>query len=376
MSVTTTSNNLLSRIITGIFTILITAISALFWITLFSPGNQWTRWFFDMIFPLTAILENIYDVVGFPVQWLCQWVASFLPEPLTKYFPVTTVKTLVTGFLNLLGFIPGFTHHPVTQSIYNFSYDTWFPGVIDWQILLTIKFLGFVESILNFFPNALGSPKLQTMINQNREQMLDDWSSNQPYTADTLPAQPALPIASSYNAHSEFLSFDEYQPRPLPIQAAAPLPLPIAAAPLSTEDPNTGLLNKHGFQLLLDTQFNWARSQRRPIGLVWLEIATLSVAPATTLLQLGRWLKNLSPKEGHLIPVRYSEHSIVVLLVNQSEEQAKLVAKHLQQRLSEFRFAPLVGFSHRTIIADGNAAPLIEEAYQKAVHSNTSTIKA
>src|SRR3982751_131126 len=98
MTVTTTSNNWLSKVITAIFTVLITALSALFWITLFSPGNQWTRWIFDMIFPVTAILQSIYDVVGSPVQWVCQWIASFLPSALAPYFPITTVKTLVTGF--------------------------------------------------------------------------------------------------------------------------------------------------------------------------------------------------------------------------------------------------------------------------------------
>ncbi|MEB3287831.1 MAG: hypothetical protein VKJ04_10045 [Vampirovibrionales bacterium] len=385
MTVMTPASNVLSRLMNFFFAIVIAALAALFWITILSPGNEVSGWIFDLIRPITNICQALYEFFGYPIRLLCSWIAGFLPPAALTYFPTTTVRAIVTGVLDLLGIIPGFTSHPATQSIYHWNFESWFPGIVDWQILFTISFVGFIADVVDrtigFFAASFGGFRGGRTIEANsinQEQPVNSWQQNSHFTpqpvAQNFPQPYSNPAPLSHrqaldNVIGVDAGFDEPVGPPdfWHQQSFANSP---------ELDPETGLMSRHAFQLQYEQLYEEARQRHRPLGLVWLEVSTLAVTPAETLLQLGRWLNNMTLKEGRnkerIIPVRYGAHSIVVLLPNHRPDQARQVGLHLAQRLNEFRFAPLVGLSHNQDLDTTSSQTLLQNAYQKAIEKAVS----
>ncbi|WP_303673332.1 GGDEF domain-containing protein [Vampirovibrio chlorellavorus] len=286
-----------------------------FVIRVFAPGNPDTAAFFQLLALIQPVLDTAALILSWPVQQICQWVQHFLPTAWQGGFPVSSAagcaQALVDGFLQL----PGMMTSPLAPALLDVHYESQFPGVLDWRLLLSVAFWGWVESLFLKGLNIVDARLYRHQIRQRDEALLRSFQGG-----EARSEEPS--VATSKN-----LLFN---------QVVRGLKNEISALNQSVNlDPLTQLFNRGYLDVYLDAELQKARWNGSALAVLLLDVDNFKqindhyghASGDEVLQKVASVLLNIKPPQGKAMAFRYGGEELVVVLTNTSPVEAEQVAE-------------------------------------------------
>ncbi len=288
-----------------------------FVIRVFAPGNADTAAVFKMLSLIQPVLDTAVMILTWPVQQVCQWGQHFLPVSWQSGFPVTSAawcaQVVVDAFLQL----PGMLASPLGPPLLDVSYDSQFPGVLDWRLLLSVVFWGWVESLVLQGVNIVDARLYRHQIRQRDEALLRSFQTESDDSG----------VREQQAAAQKNLLFN---------QVVSGLKSEISALNKTVNlDPLTQLFNRGYLDIYLDAELNKARWNGSTLAVLLLDVDNFKTvndryghASGDELLQkVASVLSNIKSPQGKAVAFRYGGEELVVVLTNTSPTVAQQVAE-------------------------------------------------
>ncbi len=288
-----------------------------FVIRVFAPGNPDTATLFQMLAVIQPVLDTAVIILSWPVQQVCQWVQHFLPVAWQDGFPVTSAawcaQALVDAFLQL----PGMMASPLTPALLDVHYESRFPGVLDWRLILSIAFWGWVESLFLKGINIVDARLYRHQIRQRDEALLRSFQTESDDSG----------VREQQAAAQKNLLFN---------QVVSGLKSEISALNKSVNlDPLTQLFNRGYLDVYLDAELNKARWNGSVLAVLLLDVDNFKqindhyghASGDEVLQKVASVLLNIKPPQGKALAFRYGGEELVLVLTNTSPVEAEQVAE-------------------------------------------------
>lgn len=288
-----------------------------FVIRVFAPGNADTMAVFKMLAYIQPFLDTAAAILAWPVQQVCLWGQHYLPTAWQNAFPVTSAagcaQMLADAFLQL----PGMMTSPLAPQLLDTPYESLFPGVLDWRLLLAVAFWGWVESLMLHSINILDARLYRNQTQQRGEALLRSFQG----------------VGDSPAKHEEQA---EVQKTLLFNQVVRGLKSEISALNKTVNlDPLTQLFNRGYLDIYLDAELQKARWNGSVLAVLLLDVDNFKTvndryghASGDELLKkVASVLSNIKPPQGKAVAFRYGGEELVVILTNTSPVVAQQVAE-------------------------------------------------
>jgi hypothetical protein len=112
---------------------------------IFAPGTQETVALFDLLAPALPHIENLTNLLMFPVDWLYQHLQPLVGR---EFLASTPADEFFDAIAHLILAIPGLADSDVGKTLMTQDYTTRFPGEMEWLAAVTIVFWYGVELVL------------------------------------------------------------------------------------------------------------------------------------------------------------------------------------------------------------------------------------
>ena len=249
--------------------LLIALLGVRFLVACVEPGNPDNQSTFQAMGMLLTPLRMVTDLLGFPIRFLLVPLGAMLH--IDSWFPMTPLggilESISQGFVAIM---PQLMKH-LFDPLIAFDFEYWFPGKLDWTLLLAIPFWSFIEQQLERVLDGF-----DRQIDQGRRQDTDRKLTAH-FSASTgdapAPAAPSgtLPFAS------------KRPPAPSVGLEGAATKVTHTRKPLERQvssDTQTGLANRHAFDGALRREVDAGHAQGGVLGVILLEIDQLATATA------------------------------------------------------------------------------------------------
>lgn len=288
-----------------------------FVIRVFAPGNPDTATLFQMLAVIQPVLDTAVMILNWPVQQVCQWGQHFLPLAWQSGFPVTSAawcaQALVDGFLQL----PGMMTSPLAPALLDVHYESRFPGMLDWRLILSIAFWGWVESLFLQGINIVDARLYRHQIRQRDKALLRSFQKDSDGSG-VREQQAAAQNNRLFNQVVRGLNSE----------------IPALNQTVNL-DPLTQLFNRGYLDVYLDAELNKARWNGSALAVLLLDVDNFKqindhyghASGDEVLQKVASVLLNIKPPQGKAKAFRYGGEELVLVLTNTSPTVAQQVAE-------------------------------------------------
>jgi diguanylate cyclase (GGDEF)-like protein len=285
-----------------------------FVIRVFAPGNADTAAIFKALGFIQPVLDGGVMILSWPVQQVCQWVLPLVPVAWQDRFPVASAAGFVQALVDTFLQLPGMMNSPLGPQLLDFSYGAYFPGVLDWRLLLSVAFWGWVESGILKGLNVLDSRLYRYEIRRRDEALLRSF-------------QEGGGTQKEPGAGQKNVLFN---------QLVGGLKKEISALNKTVNlDPLTQLFNRGYLDIYLDAELQKARWNGSTLAVLLLDVDNFKAvndgyghASGDELLQkVAAVLSNIKPPQGKAVAFRYGGEEMVIVLTDTSSAVAQQVAE-------------------------------------------------
>lgn len=306
-----------------LFTVLTFLLLVAFVLRILAPGNPETAILFQKIQFIQPWLDQACAWLVLPISYLLDWVNPHLPATWRAWFPISPAGPFFSLVSSWLLKIPGLANSPFGAQLQTANFSLWFPGVMDWRLLLALPIWGFVESLILKFLIYIEAGLYRFSLRQRDADMVKS-------------------LQQQVQASSGMGQFR-------PVVTNVP-PEANSAGASDSHDFLTGLYSQPYFEFRLGKEMEAARLSQSCMSLLLVGlddfkemVSAYGPAIGDSLLIRVAQISQVNPSQGEAISCRYGEHDIMLMLKDTSIEAAEQLADWLCAQIAAIAVAEVPG---------------------------------
>lgn len=297
------------------------------------PGTPNTETLLKLMQPIIQFLDQLFAIIFYPVNLICQFIQHLLPANLAAQFPTTDVGLLLKFIFSLPMYIPVIDRIYFMQDLANTDYYKIFPGVLDWRLVIAFIIVfalqNWADDFGNFVIKFLKKREDKAIADEGRQKILKHFEETSQ-------------------------KHDKKQPEFKPEKRKAAVPQEVMRdlkqeietlhkkAESASIDKLTGLLNRAEFDVMLDKAFSHCRIEKRAVAMTFMDIDNFKKLNDTyghhigdaALEAIGKLMKS---HFSNAFCFRYGGEELAVILTDCTLNKAVLHTEAFQRKLSQIK---------------------------------------